>query len=335
LTTFFSKYVTVGSTFDNVSNVIGANNEKDPGLEASLDIQYIMGVAPNVTTWFIVVPPFPFWSDLLKWAAILADTVGIPWVHSVSYGSQGNYPSAAYRNRLDGEFQKQGLRGLSIIFASGDSGAGCGSEVEEAASCKLDPSYPATNIYVTSVGATGFQTGNAGPERAVQYPGSFMSGGGFDWIFPRPSYQDQAVENFIATSPQLPPVGAWNSTGRGTPDVSALGSEHFEVILSGTVTPVGGTSAAAPSFSAIITLLNGVRLNAGLPTLGFLNPWIYETAASNDTAFFDVTVGTNKWPCCTGLNSSQLSGYPCVPGWDPASGVGTPNYQVLSELVLA
>jgi len=50
------------------------------------------------------------------------DEPNLPPVHSISYGSQGNYPSTTYRDRLNTEFQKLGTRGASIIFASGDSG---------------------------------------------------------------------------------------------------------------------------------------------------------------------------------------------------------------------
>jgi len=295
-----------------------------------------MGVAPNATTWFISVAPFPFWSDLLSWVAILIDTVNLPWVHSVSYGAQGNYPSAAYRNRLDGDLQVVGLRGVSIIFASGDSGAGCNGEtLSDAKLCKLDPGYPATNVFVTAVGATGFIAGNTGPESAVDYPDYFMSGGGFDWIFPRPAYQNNSVNAYIAAATQLPPTGAWNSTNRASPDVSSLGSIHFEVIIDKKVTPIGGTSASAPTFAAIITYINDFRFNSGATGgLGFLNPWLYATQAANNTAFFDVVVGSNKWPCCTGLNSSELSGYNTAPGWDPVSGLGTPNYEVLVDYAL-
>jgi len=329
LTEFFSKYVTEGTPYDVVSKVVGDNIDKDPSDEGSLDIQYIMGVAPNATTWFVIIPAMPFWSDLIKWVEYLGNTTGIPWIHSISYGSQGDYPSGDYRERLDAAFQGLGLRGVSIIFASGDSGAGCLDDVTDAPTCQLAPSYPATNLYVTSVGATGFISGNTGPESAVNYPGEFKSGGGFDWLFPRPSYQNAAVTNFLNSAKNLPPSTAFNSSNRATPDVAALGSIHFLVIVGGTVTPIGGTSASSPTFAAVMTLLNQVRLARGDNTLGFLNPWIYQTFAANPTAFFDVTVGNNIWPCC----KTGTSGYDCQVGYDPVTGVGTPNYEVLATLV--
>jgi len=129
----------------------------------------------------------------------------------------------------------------------------------------------------------------------------------------------------------MPPTCAFNATGRATPDASALGDVHFQVVNGGSVISVGGTSASAPSFSGIMTLLNDLLLNKGKPTLGFLNPWIYQTAAANPNAFFDVTVGNNEVSgCCTG---TQLGGFDCATGYDPVTGVGTPNYAVLATLV--
>jgi len=129
----------------------------------------------------------------------------------------------------------------------------------------------------------------------------------------------------------MPEACAFNATGRATPDVSALGDIHFQVINGGSKIVVGGTSASSPSFSAILTLLNDIRLNNNKPTLGFVNPWIYQTAASNPNAFFDVTVGDNIVAGC--CRSAKLGGFECATGWDPVTGVGTPNYAVLSTLV--
>jgi len=330
LTKFFEKYVTVGQEFSNITKVVGNNKETDPQLEASLDTQFIMGVTPNASTWFVIVAPNPFWSDLLDWASILANTTDIPLIHSISYGSQGDYPSEVYRIRLDTEFQKLGLRGLSLIIASGDSGAGClysggGGPGLDLPPCYFAASYPAVSAFITSVGATEFITDNSGPEAAVS---QFKSGGGFDISFARPSYQDAAVTQYLNSAPDLPAFG-YNASNRATPDVGALGSEYFTVINHGRLTLVGGTSASTPTFSAIVTLLNQIRLDRGDQPLGFLNPWLYDTWAQHPDAFFDVVVGNNKVPCCHG----EASGFTTAPGWDPVTGVGTPNYAVLSTLV--
>jgi len=329
LKTFWTKYVPF-APFMAVAGVVGQNDPTSPGIEASLDIEYIMGVSPNITTYFYSLKAFNFWNDLMTWTGELDNETNPPFIHSVSYGSQGDYPSDAYRSRLNMEFQKLGTRGLSIIFASGDSGAGCegGGITSKACDCTFFPSFPATCPYVTTVGATRFLAGNTGPEGAVQ---AFGSGGGFSQFFPTAPYQMDDVTAYLASGVQMPEACAFNASGRATPDVSALGDIHFQVVNGGSTISVGGTSASAPSFSAVMSLLNDQLLNAGKPVLGFLNTWIYQTASANPTAFFDVTVGDNiNAGCC---RSGAESGFECATGWDPVTGVGTPNFAVLSTLI--
>ena len=93
----------------------------------------------------------------------------------------------------------------------------------------------------------------------------------------------------------------------------------------GTAVPVGGTSASSPTFAAIVSLLNEARFKAGKPRMGFLNPFLY----ANPTAFHDIVTGTNAHPRGPG---DVLYGYAAAPGWDPATGLGTPK---LDQLVVA
>jgi len=326
---FWTAYVPF-APFQPIAKVVGQNDPSSPGIEASLDTQYIMGVAPNVTTYFYSLKNFNFWQDLMTWTGELDNETNPPYVHSVSYGSQGDYPSDAYRARLNTEFQKLGARGLSIIFASGDSGAGCegGGFRMKACDCTFFPSFPATCPFVSTIGATRFLSGNSGPEGAVK---AFKSGGGFSQYFPTGSFQTAAVASYLSSGVKMPEACAFNSTGRATPDAAALGDIHFQVVNGGSVIPVGGTSASTPTFSAVITLLNDILLNKQKPVLGYLNTWIYSTAASTPNAFFDVTDGDNINPGC--CRSGAESGFECATGYDPVTGVGTPNFAVLSTLV--
>merc|ERR1712025_110099 len=86
----------------------------------------------------------------------------------------------------------------------------------------------------------------------------------------------------------FPPTYSFPPTGRAAPDVAALG-EGFQVIQSGNVLSVGGTSASAPTFAAVVSLLNEYQLQNGRKRLGFLNPWLY----ANPGMFSDVIIGTN------------------------------------------
>lgn len=317
LQTFMKKYYPTNSNPAWwTATVKGNNDPTNPSTEGSLDIEYIMGVAPGIPTEFWSMANFDFYSDLTRWYTWINDDANAPLVHSVSYGSQGNYPTQSYQTRWNTEMQKIGLRGISIIFASGDSGTGCFM-------CEnFDPSFPATSPYVTSVGATHFLQYGVGPEGAVT---QFSSGGGMSWYDAIPSYQKNQVDTYFARASNLPASSFYNRNGRGTPDVAALGI-GYTVLQGGTWESIGGTSASAPTFSAIISTLNNYQLNAGKPTLGFLNPWIYQTAAKNAKAFYDVTQGNNQYSCC-------WTGFSCAQGWDPVTGVGTPNFDVLRTML--
>merc|ERR1712151_1201771 len=110
-------------------------------------------------------------------------------------------------------------------------------------------------------------------------------------------------------------------------DVATLG-DGFQVIVDGKVLSVGGTSASAPTFAGFVSLLNEARLKAGKPAMGYLNPFLYQ----NPGAFRDVTVGTNA---ISRQGTPFQYGFPCAPGWDPATGLGTPNFEKLLSVALS
>lgn len=91
------------------------------------------------------------------------------------------------------------------------------------------------------------------------------------------------------------------------PDVSTQ-ADNFKIFLNGSSTRIGGTSASAPSFAGLVALLNDVRLTAGKPPLGFLNPLIYSLEGKG---FHDVVVGNAPGCGTPGFNVSALV-YPCM-----------------------
>ena len=170
------------------------------------------------------------------------------------------------------------------------------------------------------------------PEAAVSAEDHFGSGGGFSpWkALAQPAYQKDAVAAYVALPGILPdPAKAsYDITGRATPDVSALGTA-FQVVNGGKPLPggVGGTSASAPTFAAIIGLINDQLVAKGEKPMGFLNPFIY----SNPQAFADVTIGNNK----VGRGGALLPyGWNCTKGWDPVTGMGTPVYPELVKAAM-
>lgn len=138
-----------------------------------------------------------------------------------------------YQKRQCLEYMKLGLQGVSLVFSSGDAGVasnwGCGVNAA-GDEVIFNPLFPSNCPYVTSVGATALNgSAAADQETAVT---QFPSGGGFSNFWPRPSYQDKAVEAFFK-SPNAPTYpyytgsemgnGVYNRSGRGIPDVSAVG----------------------------------------------------------------------------------------------------------------
>jgi len=291
------------------------------GTEAMLDIEYINALGAGV--------PSEFWGfsgrspdntqnePFIKWLTTLSNTSDdtVPLIFSTSYGEDEASTTQETADRTNIEFQKAAVRGISLLFASGDSGA-AGVSPAGCPDGTFVPKWPAGSPYVTGVGGT---TGTA-PEA-----GAGLSSGGFCNRWPTPSWQVSATKEYLTTATGVPEASFFNSSGRGFPDVSAQAT-GFTVVTNRLPMPgVAGTSCASPTASGVFGLLNDLRLEAGKPPLGFLNPFIYQ----NMEAFNDVTSGSNEG---CGLGKK---GFPASKGWDPVTGVGTPNYSKLSAVVAA
>ena len=159
-----------------------------------------------------------------------------------------------------------------------------------------------------------------GPDASATYRAAAAR---FDDPLHLPAYAD-VVDAFVAQTPV--PSSFFNASGRAFPDVGALGV-HFDVVYKGHNADVAGTSAATPTFGAIVSLLNGARLAAGKPPMGYILPFLYQAAAQDATAFNAVKEGTNPHGACPGFT--------CVAGWNPMTGLGTPWFPTLKRLALA
>jgi hypothetical protein len=89
---------------------------------------------------------------------------------------------------------------------------------------------------------------------------------------------------------------------------------------------VSGTSAACPVVAAMVSLVNTARLEAGQPTLGWLNPTLYSvhTAAASASFVNDIVEGSNH--CAAGGVVCCDEGFRAAPGWDPVTGLGSLNF---------
>ncbi|KZP19233.1 subtilisin-like protein [Athelia psychrophila] len=254
-----------------------------------------------------------------------------PYVVSVSYGeSERDFPPK-YLTRQCTEYAKLGLMGTSILYASQDEGVAQGGADGDV--CLTPDGQQSTKgkrfkycPYVTAVGATQMVNGSSTDDPEVACESTIRSGGGFSDIFEMPDYQAAAVTNYLQSTPPPYPASVFNNSGvaRGFPDLSANGA-FFVTAVNGTFQSSFGTSASAPVVASIIVLINDARLAAGKKPIGFLNPIIY--SESFQAGFNDIVKGNN--------HGCGTLGFSAVKGWDPVTGLGTPNMEVLMPLFLA
>ncbi|KAI0481386.1 Pro-kumamolisin, activation domain-containing protein [Xylariaceae sp. FL0804] len=288
-------------------------------------------------------------------------------VVSISYGEAEISLPKNYVERQCNELMKLGLQGHSILAASGDYGVASfpGSNDNEFGCLSGDggetyhvynPDYPCGCPFITSVGATRLYPNDTvfSPESAMQVnltafndatgvQGSntppydfFATGGGFSNYFTPPSYQAAAVSEYLDKyKPDVPYYsvnadasnvgangGVYNIKGRAYPDVSANGA-FLLTYVDEELSTYFGTSLASPIFGAVLTLINEKRTEVGKGPVGFVNPTLY----SHPEVLNDITNGSN--PNC------GSSGFRTAPGWDPVTGLGTPNYPKMLDLWLA
>ncbi|KAH9170296.1 subtilisin-like protein [Lactarius sanguifluus] len=305
LGTFMDKYRFGGhATFTVVEVNGGGYDASKPHQEANLDVQYAEAMAYPTPHTFYSTGCEPQEDRYLSWLNYILEQETTPQTKtiSISFGNkEKNYSrdDAIYACRLFGQL---GLRGVSVLFGSGDAGVGSGDCKAKDGSVRFSPMFPATCPFVTSAGgATG---GGFLPEVAASF-----SGGGFSYLFSRPSYQQQAVSKFLQNLGNQH-QGMYNPTGR----------LKFPIIINGNVRLVSGTSASTPVVAGVISLLNDYLISQGRSPLGFLNPWLYGGGLSS---LNDITSGSN--PGC------NTDGFPAIVGWDPVTGLGTPDFERLLE----
>ncbi|EHK50839.1 hypothetical protein TRIATDRAFT_54349 [Trichoderma atroviride IMI 206040] len=322
--------------------------------EANMDVQTILTfVQPLPITEFVVagIPPYipdaalPIGDPVqnepwLEYFEFLMSRTNaeLPQVIANSYGDEEQTVPQAYAVRVCNQIGLLGLRGISVIASSGDTGVGMSCMASNSTTPQFNPMFPASCPYITTVGGTQHLDNEIAWE---------LSSGGFSNYFTRPWYQEDAaktyLERHVSTETKAYYERYANFLGRGFPDVAALSlNPDYPVIIGGELGPNGGTSAAAPVVASIIALLNDARLCLGKPALGFLNPLIYQYADKG--GFTDITSG-QSWGCAG--NTTQTGPPPpgagvipgahwnATKGWDPVTGFGTPNFKKLLSLALS
>ena len=289
--------------------VDGATNQagKDPSGadgEVLLDIEVAGAIAPaaKVVVYFAPNTDAGF-LDAITQAAHASPA---PTVMSISWGQSEDQWTEQARTAMDSAFADAALLGVTVTVAAGDNGS---TDNQAAGAPHCD--FPASSPHVVGCGGTSLTLGADGSisSETVWNGGSSggSTGGGVSDAFPTPDWQSAAG---------IPPRAGGPSSGRGVPDVAGVADPQtgYQVVVDGSSTVIGGTSAVAPLWAGLVCRLAQLT---GKP-LGLLNPTIYAgvTAGTAAKGFRDITQGTN-------------GAYSAEAGWDACTGLGTPDGSAL------
>jgi kumamolisin len=261
--------------------------------EVMLDIEVSAAVAPgaNVAVYFAPNTDQGF-IDAVSTA--VHDTTNKPSVISISWGGPESSWTAQSATALDDACQSAAVLGVTITVACGDNGSTDG--VSDGAN-HVD--FPASSPHVLACGGTTL-TGSGSTIKSEVVWNELASnegatGGGVSNLFALPTWQQSANV----------PAPTASGGGRGVPDVSgdADPSTGYEIRVDGKTMVIGGTSAVAPLWAALIALANAQNKDSA----GFVNPTLY----ASESAFNDITQGDNP-------------AFSAAPGWDACSGLGSP-----------
>ncbi len=273
--------------------------------EVTLDIQVAGAVAPaaRIAVYFTPNTDQGFYDGI---SAAIHDKTRKPSVISISWGMPEDRWTPQALNAFNALFHDAALLGIAVCVAAGDSGS---SDGETDGANHVD--FPASSPWVLACGGTSLtlMDGQIAGE-SVWNDGSQggATGGGVSQHFSKPAYQAKI---------KVPlPIDS-NPTGRGVPDVAgnADPATGYVVLVGGEGIVVGGTSAVAPLWAGLIALLNermGKRV-------GWLHPKLYEKLAPGKT-LHDITVGNN-------------GSFSAGTGWDPCTGLGTPDGEAILKLL--
>jgi subtilase family serine protease len=339
---------TVGQPPNN--NGTGLQDHNAWALEVSLDVEWAHSVAPKANILLVTTPSaetlgvqgFPnfFKAEDQVISRHLAGVITQSFASAEeAFGSTQSLLNLRYA------FVDAQAEGVTMLGSSGDNGTAnvVKQPVKNPAPIPFPTvEWPASDPLVTGVGGTylctnpdtGLGVDNTSPPRRCQGQsnreiGWIASGGGFSHVFGRPTFQS----SLPAGSTAIPPAQ------RGVPDVAYQASAGTGVLVyitnpgySGIVCPsgdlcssgwyvVGGTSSGSPQWAGLVSIAN--QINGG--PLGYLNPALYRigtNTARYAADFYDVTTGSNQL-------DPTIPGFSASTGWDPVTGLGTPNAAVL------
>ena len=292
LSTYFSSLGLATPTVTSISVDGGANaptTANSADAEVALDIE-VAGSIANGAAIAVYFTPNTDQGFIDAITTAIHDTTHNPSILSVSWGAPEASWTSSSLSALNDACKSAAALGITITVAAGDQGSGDGLSGNNV-------DFPASSPYVTGCGGTQLtSSGSTIISEVVWNDGSQggATGGGVSNVFPLPSWQASANV----------PAPTTASGGRGVPDVAgdASPTTGYNILVDGQQEVVGGTSAVAPLWAALVALINQGRGTSA----GFLNPTLY----ANPGAFHPITSGNNGafsagpgWNACTGLGS--------------------------------
>lgn len=164
------------------------------------------------------------------------------------------------------------------------------------------------------------------------------TGGGASILFPKPAWQSGTgtmrlvPDVSLSASPDHDPYLFCSEDDQQTGQIVSTCTAGFRTGAGGNLTAVGGTSAGAPTFAAILALINQFL---GTPSLAPVNPTLYSVAASTPSAFHDIKTGNNVVPCTAPSTNCPTGttqiGFSAGVGYDEVTGLGSVDGFALAQ----
>ena len=308
LDTYF-KALGVGSPTVTAVSVDHAQNTptgdaNGPDGEVMLDIEVVGAIVPQATIAVYFAPNTDAgFLDAISTA--IHDTTNKPSVISISWGGAESTWTAQAMTAMDDAFQAASTMGITVCIASGDNGSSDGvtdggDHVDFPASSPFALACGGTSLKATSSAISGEVVWNDGTNGGA-------SGGGISSFFATPTWQTNL--SAVTTQGKKTPL-----TQRGVPDVAGNADPEtgYQVRVDGSASVIGGTSAVAPLWAALIARVNQLSGKSA----GLLNPQLYPVPAG----FRDITQGNN-------------GDFAAAAGWDACTGLGSPNGAALRNVI--
>ena len=302
-------------------------------LEVELDMELVLSAAPRLANLRVYEAPNTDAGVIAEWGQIVSDATPVV---STSWGACEQLITKASAQLENALFTIAAAQGQTILAASGDHSTNdCNGQAKGVTESVDDP---ASQPYVTGVGGTSLSTiVSSHPAEQYWQQGTVGGGGGISTLWTQPNWQQAPGVNnsFSSATPCAASTGNTGTMCREVPDVALnadpnVGYPTYCTISAANCSSsnpwaiVGGTSAAAPMWAAMVALANQKSLQDGNFNLGFLNPLLYgvaQNAGQYARDFHDITIGNSS-----AFNDGK---YPATAGYDMTTGLGSYNAQPL------